>query len=136
MSTDETLQGWTNRETWALNLWLRNDQGLYEMTRERVAEAVHEEHEDVHDPELEAFLSRVAGEAVKDFYEELTDPDEGLMSAENILTMVKDIGSVYRINWDELGGSFLEELPGLVDSQDESSRIGAAWLEDLPEDGE
>jgi hypothetical protein len=95
-NNDETYNGWTNRETWALNLWLSNDQGLYETTRERVADAVNE------------YSEGIAGEAVKAFWEELTDPNEELMSAEDILQMVRDIGSVYRVDWDEIGAAFIE----------------------------
>lgn len=32
----ETYNGWTNRETWLTNLWLTNDQGIYEMVCEQV----------------------------------------------------------------------------------------------------
>jgi len=40
--SEETYNGWKNYPTWAVNLWLSNDQGLYEMTRE----AVRDEYED------------------------------------------------------------------------------------------
>jgi hypothetical protein len=107
MTNDMTYNGWTNRETWALNLWLTNDQGLYEMTRERVAEALKnatvpegirvDELRDVH-----------AGEAIKALTEELFDPEEQLMTPENIITMLQDVGSLYRVNWDEIGAAFIE----------------------------
>jgi hypothetical protein len=107
MTNDMTYNGWTNRETWALNLWLTNDQGLYEMTRERVAEALKnatapegirvDELRDVH-----------AGEAIKALTEELFDPEEQLMSPENIIIILSDVGSLYRVNWDEIGAAFIE----------------------------
>jgi hypothetical protein len=30
----QTCNGWSNQETWIANLWLSNDQGLYELLRE------------------------------------------------------------------------------------------------------
>lgn len=107
MTTDE-YNGWTNRETWALNLWLTNDQGLYEMTRERVSQAIADKSLRV---ELTEYGRTVtAGEAVKDFYAELTDPDDGLQTAEQSLAMVSDVGSDYRVNWDEIGAYWLSDL--------------------------
>jgi hypothetical protein len=81
------------------------------MTKE---EAVNEHKGDTYypyagsDAEREHYKSRIATEAVQAFWEELTDPDEQLMSAENILQMVRDIGSEYRVNWDEIGAAFIE----------------------------
>lgn len=103
---DDTYNGWSNRETWALNLHLANDQGLYTMTRERVADWLARYPQDSSDSTLAAYR---AGEAVKELWEELTDPDGGLMSAEAILPMVRDIGSEYRVNWDEIGASWLTD---------------------------
>jgi hypothetical protein len=115
MTNDMEYNGWTNRETWALNLWLSNDQGLYETTRERVAEAVNEHKGDTYypyagsDAEREHYESRIAGETVKAFVAQLVDPEEQLMTPENIITMLTYFGSLYRVNWDEIGSHFLED---------------------------
>jgi hypothetical protein len=105
--SDETYNGWTNRETWALDLWLSNDQGLYEMTRERVADWLERYEADAKD---EHYAKVRAGEAVKELWDEITDPTEGLMTAPNILAMVRDVGSEYRVNWDEIGRHWLEDV--------------------------
>jgi hypothetical protein len=31
MTSNDKYQGWTNRETWSVNLWLSNDHGLYDL---------------------------------------------------------------------------------------------------------
>lgn len=33
MTSNDTYQGWTNRETWCVALWLNNEQGLHEGAR-------------------------------------------------------------------------------------------------------
>jgi hypothetical protein len=111
--TDDRYNGWTNRETWALNLWLTNDQGLYEMTRERVANEIAYRADGTHQENGQPWSlhgQRIAGEVVKALWEELTDPDEGLMTAENILKMVRDVGSDYRVDWDEVGACWLSDI--------------------------
>ena len=36
--SDTRYNGWTNYPTWAVNMWLSNDEGLYNMVRERATE--------------------------------------------------------------------------------------------------
>jgi hypothetical protein len=36
MTEDQTYNGWKNYPTWAINLWLSNDEGIYNETREIV----------------------------------------------------------------------------------------------------
>ncbi|MDH4038812.1 MAG: hypothetical protein OEV86_15165 [Candidatus Krumholzibacteria bacterium] len=39
--SDTGYNGWANYPTWCVNLWLSNDEGLYEATRELVTEPVY-----------------------------------------------------------------------------------------------
>jgi hypothetical protein len=112
----EKFNGWANRETWALNLWLGNEEGAHGMTRERVAGALADIDRGGYphwcdDAESQArYRTRAAGVAVHELWDELTDPAEGLMTAEGILAMVRDIGSEYRVDWDEIGAAWLEDV--------------------------
>lgn len=36
-------------------------------------------------------------------------PDDGILNAADILTMVRDIGSEYRVNWDEIADNWMSE---------------------------
>jgi hypothetical protein len=106
-SNPDEYNGWANRETWACNLWLTNDQGLYELTMERVREAAPTDWRVL---VTAGEAACTAGEAVRSLWDEVTDPEEHLLAAETIVTMVKDVGSDYRINWDEIGAAFLETI--------------------------
>lgn len=110
MTDSDRYNGWTNRETWALQIWLGNDQGLYEMVRDRVSECAHAIARDNSTDDDSTITPADAGETVKALWEMLTDPDEGLMTAENILKMVRDVGSDYRVNWDEIGRHWVANL--------------------------
>ena len=89
--------GWTNRETWACNLWITNDQGLYEMALERINDPGHD------------YSDWENGGSLKDWWQELTDPEEGLMDAVTILQMVRDIGDEDKIDWSEIAENLLSE---------------------------
>ena len=112
MSTDETYNGWTNRETWALALYINNDQGW----QESVHEALREDLAWINaltsfGMPVEAAQEQRAGEVVKNHTEELFDYDthEGIFTRDLFMAMT-DIGSLYRVNWDEIGASFLADI--------------------------
>jgi hypothetical protein len=67
----ETYNGWKNYPTWNVNLWLSNDEGLYNATRELVREnAANPAHLSEYWDESQTKLYNVA-DALKDFVEEL-----------------------------------------------------------------
>lgn len=96
----------TTNPTQALNLWLNSDQRLREETRERVADAIAHDADGTHQENGQPWSlhdQRVAGEAVKDFVDEVTDPDESLMTPEQIVKLVAGV------NWDEIGQAWLND---------------------------
>lgn len=94
MSNDDKYQGWANRETWALMLWINNDQGLYndyrDMIREDGLDAVRESLENNLDPshwidEWGTHIPRAWSD------------------------MAREVGSLWRVDWNEIGAALLED---------------------------
>lgn len=101
--SDERYNGWTNRETWAVALYINNDQGWQESVHEALRGAREE---------LLPLLSGDAGDLIRENVEEVIDMlahGQG-DSWESALSVVQDIGSLWRVNWDELGAAFLADL--------------------------
>lgn len=91
MSTDETYNGWTNRETWAVALHINNDQGWQESVFEALREMILPPNDgDYSADEWDRLRASYAGEVIK--------------------LALTDIGSLWRVNWTELGASFLSDL--------------------------
>jgi hypothetical protein len=132
MGNSDSYSGWANRETWAVALHINNDQGWQESVREAVRNAVDGAYQDppvwlgaggATDPaELDRLWANVAGDAIRESVEEAletipaTDPYRPQTRAVvRILTeaqalALRDIGSLWRVDWTELGASFLEDL--------------------------
>lgn len=91
---DETYNGWVNRETWAVALHLSNDQGLDEMVRELLAEV---------DAPAGSFQY---GEALRDWFESFVDE---FGDNEGVRMMVRDVGSTWRVEWQDVAESFMED---------------------------
>lgn len=100
---DETYNGWTNRETWAWNLLVSNDQYLQEHFVEVcVAERTHM---------IEGLLATKyrVGDWLQDAFDEyLSDDDE--LSRPLELAFRREVGSFWRINWSEIGEHYVEMM--------------------------
>jgi len=99
----EEYNGWINRETWATALYLNNDYGLYITAQDLVNEAIMSNDEEEGKPCLTCLaesLEALFDDAFSDI-EEMTH--EGL-------NMLKDIGSLYRVNWYEIAKSLQVEV--------------------------
>jgi hypothetical protein len=81
--------GWTNYETWCVNLWLTNDQESYEATRELVQRS-HNPYE--------------AAQALRDWVED-TNP---LQDQATVFTDLLN-AALSEVNWHEIATHFVEE---------------------------
>lgn len=88
-----TYQGWTNYETWAIALWMDNEEPLYALTRELARSAAKKEHGQY---EL--------ADTLKNLVENIS-PNLGTSMFSDLLTHAID-----QANYDEIAASLLEEV--------------------------
>jgi hypothetical protein len=100
---NSTYQGWTNYPTWAVNLWLSNDEGLYNATAERVAEAVEEADEDSEPNEDRRVYS--TSEALKQWVVNELAPDLGASFAADLMGYALD-----QVDWREIAEAWLSDI--------------------------
>jgi hypothetical protein len=124
--TSETYNGWANRETWAVALWINNEQGwqesVYDLVRELVEQHERAQYDGCMDcrqgdhsqdctSDLDA-IERISpdfvGEQIRENVEETLD-----MLAEGDLDTFRnvrdDLGSLWRVDWREIGAAFLAD---------------------------
>lgn len=80
---DEGYNGWANWETWVVNLWLANDEGLYRST-------------------LEAMKARRPDEAIQELVREMLDEPAGLKG--DIIGR-----ALSAVDWAEIARGFRED---------------------------
>lgn len=101
---DEKYNGWTNRETWATALHINNDQYLYETAYEYTRNEIegHDEGEEIN--------SYWLGQTLCSWIEDDLLTLENIAGNQGLFLMLTDIGSLYRVNWQEIADSFLSEM--------------------------
>lgn len=89
LEEESRYNGWTNYETWCVNLWLSNDQGSYESVNDLIRSQVGSGLGGVED-------------VLKGLVEELTDATHpGLTDGASFVTDLYN-GALSEVNWQEI----------------------------------
>jgi len=107
----EEYSGWTNRETWAINLYLENDQGFYDEVQQLT-------HRSIQDNPLDEVTYRLA-DTLEEWVNALFEFDN-ISANEQLFNMLYSIGSLYRVNWRELAQGYINTMvsDGAIGLQD------------------
>lgn len=102
--SDETYEGWKNRETWAFWLHVTNDQGFYHAVVDQAREFIEE-----HPGHTDYSVGEEIVEYVKGIVEESGEIDPTAVAPGTPLWgMLSDIGSWWRIDHREIGAAARE----------------------------
>jgi hypothetical protein len=105
-TSQQTYNGWTNYETWNVALWLSNDEGTYNYTRERADEikASASEHHNVPSIWTEDEAARFElADWLKEYVEE-SAPDLGASMFADLLN-----AALSDVDWAEIAENILGE---------------------------
>jgi hypothetical protein len=113
MSTDKdkTYNGWTNYETWAVALWLDNEQGSYNYWRERSQEAYNDAEKGEYDWQTKDAMAELAlAAALKDWHEERAE-ELGFLDGDKAGVFADLIGAALsEVDWHEIASHYLDEV--------------------------
>ena len=99
----ETYNGWTNRETWATKLHLDNDQVLQEVALDYTRIALQDEQEG-------GVTAYALGEQLESWITDDLLTLENIAGNQGLFNMLTDIGSLYRVNWQEIAQAYIDEV--------------------------
>ena len=102
----EEYNGWTNRETWAVNLHLSNKQDWYQGAIDKVAGQLRSE------PDTSAVYM---GDVLREYWDTdiFCDPD---LELEWEVMVLRDVGSEWRVNWTEIAGHWIADTKEHLDA--------------------
>lgn len=99
----ETYNGWTNRETWLISLWIDNEQVSYNYWRGRAAEISESATSDPYLTREELARYELA-RALQEEFEEANPLTDEASFWNDLLT-----GALGRVEWSEVARNLLEE---------------------------
>lgn len=83
-----TVNGWSNHETWAANLWLNNDEATYKKLNDEIRRVITE---DTTEEEVAKFFRHFASDNLSSH-------------------AIMDIGAWEMVNWKEIGYHWIDEV--------------------------
>ena len=105
---NEEYNGWTNRETWSMNLWITNEPHWDEHARKLACSVVWRY---VQTPNTERDIQRAIYDLKLDIREYFDEEFswEYVKDNENLYNVVREIGSLDRVNWYEIAEHFYHD---------------------------
>ena len=100
---DETWHGWANRETWALHLWLSNEQATAEEARSVVTAA----YASVDGARNAGRF--VAAEALRVWWRDMLDAARENGYRETLDVVRDEVGSLWRVDWEAVAAAVLDD---------------------------
>jgi hypothetical protein len=97
-----TYEGWTNYPTWAVKLWIDNEEGSYNYWRERAEHWQGRDGAEYH----------LANELKENFEE--SNPIDNASPYADLMTW-----AIAEVNWDEIAKAMLSDLPAVEEETEE-----------------
>ena len=103
-----TYEGWGCYETWAVNLWIANEEGAYRYWRDLVAVAL--DHHGYADAESDDERAKARDEAMRGVAAMLeAEYEEGMPVVEGVYRDLLTT-ALQAVNWHEIAASMVDEM--------------------------
>ena len=109
----QTYNGWTNYETWTVNVWATNDEHSELYWRDMAEELAREAQATNYSTRQDEFVSALA-DRMKSEYEE-SQPDLGASVWADLLG-----AALSEVDWYELAEHYVEHVQDILDETEES----------------
>jgi len=103
VADDKRYNGWTNYETWAVKLWIDNEEPSYSYWREQAENWQRVPEHYAHDQSPRPPMHSLGAQLKDEFFN--MAPDLGTTVWADLLT-----AALAEVNWDEIAKSMLEDL--------------------------